>query len=352
MSWFSKGLFLAAISLNFLQAAQIRVITLDQSNQPVSGVEVQIQRDGNVVARATTGANGSADFSTLASGSYDVIVDKTGFERLTRRIDNLRPGSPVEITFSLVPKIELKDTLTITGVNDTPVASSGDFQRNQLQQLASRPTTVTDALPLVPGVSRSPDGEINISGTGEHRSALIVNAADVTDPATGQFGMTIPVDSVERLEVYKSPFLAQYGRFTAGVVSVETRRGGDSWNFDVHDPLPAFRFRSGHLAGMLNASPRIVFNGPLIKNRLFFSEGVEYRLFKDPVRTLPHPDREVKSESVNSFTQFDYICICGSHYDGHCSYCAAQSALRQPELLRSAASQSELQRARLHDNFH
>ena len=316
MSWFSKGLFLAAISVYFLQAAQIRVITLDQSNQPVSGVEVQIQRDGNVVARATTGANGSADFSTLTAGSYDVIIDKTGFERLTRRIDNLRSGSPVEITFSLVPKIELKDTLTITGVNDTSVASSGDFQRNQLQQLASRPTTVTDALPLVPGVSRSPDGEINISGAGEHRSALIVNAADVTDPATGQFGMTIPVDSVERLEVYKSPFLAQYGRFTAGVVSVETRRGGDKWNFEVHDPLPAFRFRSGQLAGLLNASPRIVFNGPLIKNRLFFSEGVEYRLFKDPVRTLPHPDREVKSESVNSFTQFDYIASAGHTMTG------------------------------------
>ena len=144
-------------------------------------------------------------------------------------------GSPVEITFALTPKIELKDTVTITGANDTPVTSSGEFQRNQLQQLASRPTTVTDALPLVPGVSRSSDGEINISGSGEHRSALIVNAADVTDPATGQFGMTIPIDSVERLEVYKSPFLAQYGRFTAGVVSVETRRGGDTWNYELHD---------------------------------------------------------------------------------------------------------------------
>ena len=59
-----------------------------------------------------------------------------------------------------------------------------------------------------------------------------------------------------------------------------------------------------------------MFNGPLIKNRLFFSEGVEYRLFKDPVRTLPHPDREVKSESVNSFTQFDYIASSGHTMTG------------------------------------
>ncbi|PYT05646.1 MAG: hypothetical protein DMF60_11255, partial [Acidobacteria bacterium] len=79
----------------------------------------------------------------------------------------------------------------------------------------------------MPGVVRSTEGEIKISGTGEHRSALVVNAADVTDPATGQFGVTVPVDSVQTIEVFKTPYLAQFGRFSAGVVSVETRRGGD-----------------------------------------------------------------------------------------------------------------------------
>ena len=47
---------------------------------------------------------------------------------------------------------------------------------------------------------------------------LIVNSADVTDPATGQFGLTVPIDSVEAVSVYQTPFLAEYGRFTSGVV--------------------------------------------------------------------------------------------------------------------------------------
>jgi outer membrane receptor protein involved in Fe transport len=67
-------------------------------------------------------------------------------------------------------------------------------------------------LPLVPGVVRDLQGKLQINGSGENRNALLVNAMDVTDPATGQFGMTIPVDSVEAVNVYKSPFLAQYGR--------------------------------------------------------------------------------------------------------------------------------------------
>src|SRR5919197_5908808 len=141
-----------------------------------------------------------------------------------------------------------------------------------------KPAIVADTLPLIPGVVRSAQGEIKISGRGEHRSALIVNSADVTDPATGQFGMTVPVDSVETINVFKTPYLAQYGRFTAGVVAVETRRGGEKWNFELNDPLPEFRFRSRHLRGLKDATPRIVFNGPLRAQRLYLSEGFEYAI--------------------------------------------------------------------------
>jgi hypothetical protein len=298
------------------RSATIRVVTLNDSNQPISAVTVQIKLKGASVRTAATNEQGLAEFPNIAPGVYEVAIVKDGFEPLSQNDIQVTAGAQVEIKFTLIPRIEIKEGIEIRATGANPVeqgaSTSTEFQRTQLYDLANKPTNVADTLPLVPGVSRSPNGEINISGSGEHRSALVVNSADVTEPATGQFGMTIPVDSVEKIEVFKSPFLAQYGRFTAGVVSVETRRGGEKWNFDVHDPLPAFRFRSGHLAGMLNASPRVVFNGPLIKNRLYLSEGIEYRLFKDPVYTLPHPNRETKSESVNSFTQLDYI-VSGTH---------------------------------------
>lgn len=289
----------------------LRVTTESQTQERVARVTVQIKKAGVLVSTSVTNEKGEAEFPGLAAGTYEIMVSKEGYENLTQGDVAVGSGTLIQVKFTLVPKIELKEGVTIEGGaaarSQEATIPAGEFGRGQLYELANKPANVADTLPLVPGVVRTSDGEISISGSAEHRSALVVNSADVTDPATGQFGMTIPVDSVDKIEVFRSPFLAQYGRFTAGVVSVETRRGGDKWNFDVRDPLPAFRYRSGHLAGLLNASPRIVFNGPLIKDKLFLSEGVEYRLFKDPVRTLPHPNRETKSESVNSFTQLDYI---------------------------------------------
>src|ERR1035441_9173329 len=123
----------------------------------------------------------------------------------------------------------------------------------EVKDLPSRPATVNDALPLLPGIVRSPNGGLRINGSGEQRSAMLVNQADTTDPATGGFGASVPVDSVQVMNVFLTPFLAQYGRFSSGVVAVETRRGSDRWHFELNDPLPDFRFRSWHLAGLQDA---------------------------------------------------------------------------------------------------
>ncbi|HEX8091141.1 MAG TPA: TonB-dependent receptor, partial [Blastocatellia bacterium] len=292
-------------------AATVRVSTHDEAEKAVAGVRVELKLNGAVVATAITNEQGEAEFFGVAAGTYEVAVSKAGLETLTENGIAVAAGSPVEIKFTVIPKVQLADTVNVQAGSEATVEKgasvSTDLQRSQVKDIPNKPATVADALPLVPGVVRSAQGEIKISGSGEHRSALIVNSADVTDPATGQFGVTIPVDSVETISVFKTPYLAQYGRFTAGVVSVETRRGGDKWSFELNDPLPEFRIFSGHLRGIREASPRITFNGPLIANKLYFSEGIEYELAKRPIRTLPFPFNETKQESVNSFTQFDYV---------------------------------------------
>jgi len=107
--------------------------------------------------------------------------------------------------------------------------------------------------------------------------------------------------------VIKSPFLAEYGRFSAGVVTVETRRGSEKWHFELKLPFPGLRIRSLHLRGVRDFSPRTSFGGPLLANKLYFAEAFQYAIKKETVRTLPFPCNQSKHESNNSFSQFDYI---------------------------------------------
>lgn len=296
---------------------RIRVTTADESGQPVAGVAVQVKLKNDILSTIITDDKGEAVAANFPPGTYEITVSKEGFQTRTQSKVDLNTGLEVAINFVMVAQISVKDEVNVTAsASDSPpeqtTSTPLELSRVTLRELPTATNSVKDALPLLPGVVRSQQGEIKISGTGENRSAFIVNSADVTDPATGQFGMTVPVDSVESINVFKTPYLAQYGRFTAGVVSVETRRGGDKWRFELNDPFPEFRFLNGHLRGLRDATPRVVFNGPLIKDRLFLSQGTEYTISKRAVQTLEYPNKETISESVNSFTQLDYI-FSGTH---------------------------------------
>jgi len=316
---FLSLLFSASICARNTRSQVLRITATDESDKPVAGALVEAKLKGSVKGTAITNEKGEADFANLAAGTYEITVSKESFEPLTQS-DVVLAGAPIEVKFTMIPKLQLKDVVNVQAGADTSLEKSAspaaELRPATVKNVPSRPATVKDTLPLVPGVVRSSEGEIKISGTGEHRSALVVNSADVTDPATGQFGVTVPVDSVQTIEVFKTPYLAQFGRFTAGVVSVETKRGGDKWNFELNDPLPEFRIFSGHLRGLREASPRLTFNGPLIANKFFFSEGLEYDLQKRPDRTLPFPFNESKQESVNSFTQLDYVLSASNTITG------------------------------------
>jgi hypothetical protein len=290
--------------------AAIDVFVRDDLSHPAAGVLVELTKSGRVVQTATTASNGHAELTVPAAGQYEIRATKDGFEPLTKSGLDLSPSSALSLDLTLVPALAHKDTVE---VHDTvsPVdqgASQPDSVSPQsARELPSRPATVADALPLIPGVVRAPGGGLQMSGAGEHRSAMVVNSADVTDPATGQFGLTVPIDSVQTVNVYQAPFLAEYGRFTAGLVSVETKRGGEKWKWELNDPFPDFRIRSYHLEGLRDATPRLNVEGPLVPGKLYFSEGLEYAIRKTEVYELPFPYNQKLQEGVNSFAQLDWM---------------------------------------------
>jgi hypothetical protein len=299
-----------ALSQACVWAAELDVISVDTGGQPISGVQIQLRVCPDAPCSVRTGPDGHAQFKDLKPAHYDVVAAKDGFESLEKKDLDLTGDGPASLELTLVPALSRRESIEVK--DSVAPLEQGATSSNQLppqaaKELPGRPATVADALPLVPGVVRAPGGGLTISGSGEHRSALIVNSADVTDPATGQFGLTVPIDSVETINVFQTPFLAEFGRFTGGVVSVETRRGGDKWKWELNDPFPDFRIRSYQLRGLRDATPRLNLEGPLIEGKLYLSEGFDYEVRKTEVYELPFPYNQKKQQGVNSFGQLDWI---------------------------------------------
>ena len=287
---------------------KIEVSVADQSKLAIPGVRLRLQSGDAAPIELDTDENGRAVFLALGPAKYHLSVAQKGFNPVERDLD-LTPGASLTLALTLVPALE-RTQVEVKGEGSAveQAAPPATAVSGQLaKEMPNRPATVADALPLIPGVVREPGGALRISDSPENRSALIVNSADVTDPDTGQFGLTVPMDSVETLNVYQTAFLAEYGRFTAGLVSVETRRGGDKWKWDLNDPFPEFRIRSWQLRGLKTATPRLNFEGPIVPGKLYLAEGFEYEVRKTEVYTLPFPRNQKYQEGLNSFTQLDWV---------------------------------------------
>ena len=287
---------------------ELRVLVKDSQESAIFDAQVRVASGTAEIGTENTRSMGFANFQNVPCGSWTVHAVKPGFEESTGTIQ-IKDGSIAEISLVLTPRMQHS---SVEVVEKAPTVEQSASENNELRPsevkaLPGNPPTVTETLPLVPGVVRGPNGELKFEGNNEERAALVVNQSDVTDPATGKFGPTVPVDSVETINVLTTPFLAQYGRFTSGVVAVETRRGGEKWHAELNDPFPDFRIRSWHMRGIRNETPRAVLGGPLIPNRLYFISALTYFFEKTPSRTLGFPYNESKRQWINSFTQFDYI---------------------------------------------
>ncbi|MFN7993356.1 MAG: TonB-dependent receptor [Bryobacteraceae bacterium] len=290
--------------------SRIEILVHDQSAHPVGGVSLQLTAaDGRIETALTTG-DGLAAFVVTAPGAYDLGATKEGFETLVKSGLSVTAEAVTSLELTLAATLAHKDSVEVhetVSPLDEGSSAGQEVSGQTAKELPNRPATVADALPLTPGVARASGGGLQISGAGEHRSALIVNSADVTDPATGQFGLTVPIDSVQTMNVYQTPFLAEFGRFTAGLVSVETRRGGEKWKWELNDPFPDFRIRSYHMQGLRDATPRLNVEGPIVPGTLYFSEGFEYAMRKTEVYTQPFPYNQKLEAGVNSFAQVDWM---------------------------------------------
>src|SRR5262245_48463414 len=138
------------------QSGLIRIITQDEGSNPVSGVAVQIKRNNEIVSAIATNEKGEATATNLARGKYEVVVSKEGFETRAQS-DVTLSDTATEVRFALTPKIALSDKVDINASASSAVmpeqtaSVATELLADQVKNLPSKPTSVSDALPLVPG---------------------------------------------------------------------------------------------------------------------------------------------------------------------------------------------------------
>jgi hypothetical protein len=292
---------------------KLRGEVVDQNSAPIAGAVCTLR--GRTLPeqgrRVTTGDKGIFEFTGLIPGTYGVTCASVGYEPVAKTdiqvTENEEPITlQIELPYEVVVHQKVEVTAQAPKATAQAAAPPATLSNQQIKSLPLVVQKFTAALPMIPGVIRTPDGRLAIKGAIENQGTLLVDSAETVDPVTGSFSIDVPLDAVESVDVFKSAYQVEYGRFSGGLTTVQTKAPSSKWEYELNDFVPTPRIRSGQLVGIESDAPRIYFSGPLRGDKLTFSEAFTYDFSRQPVRGLAWPYNETKKEGWTSFSDFYY----------------------------------------------
>ena len=290
------------------------VADIPDQRRALPGVIVHLsgERLGDRKLETVTDFEGAYSFTGLIAGEYVISVEFQGFRKYEQKI-SIQIDATVEHDALLQP-LPLSETVTVTDdrteANRTESTTPSVITQQALRDAPLIDQKFQDALPLLPGVVRGPDGNLNIKGTRPSQSGILVSSLNVTDPWTGTPAIELPLEAVETVQVHSNPYSAEYGKFTGAVTTIETRSGSNDLRYLVTGVLPRPRWRDGTIFGIGAVTPRIAVGGPIRKDKLFFFQSLEYRFVRTNVpslEALEERQRDIQRESFDSFSRLDYV---------------------------------------------
>jgi hypothetical protein len=205
-----------------------RVISSDA--QPLPGVTVSATSPSVPGVRtAVTSAAGDYLLALLSPGTYTVVFELDGFQRMLRVINV--GGTQNAVLHLTMSPAAVSESVKVVGkaqpfVETAQVATS--FKQDLMSALPSN-RTIDAVLLMSPAVHPSgPRGAYTINGSQSYENLYIVNGAVINENLRGLPMTPYIEDAIQEVTVATAGVSAEYGRFSGGVATAVTKSGGNT----------------------------------------------------------------------------------------------------------------------------
>ncbi len=309
----SLFLFLACAAAFGQSTSSLRGVIRDASGAAVPESAVTLtDKSTGAMRKALSDATGLYQFLQVPPGTYDLMIEKTGFSVLTRKDITLEVNVPA--TLDCVLEVgavgsSVSVEAEASQVNTVDGTLGNAFAQKQIQDLPLQTRNVVELLSIQPGVTQTGevlgarrdqnnitlDGvDVNNNQTSGITHALTNGSQYDTGPA-GQNGNTpgfnaalpVPLDSVEEFRVTVAGQTADEGRSSGGQVALITKSGTNTIHGSLYEYNRNTLLASNDFFNNQAGVPRsplvrnqfgVSLGGPIIKNRLFLFGNWERRI--------------------------------------------------------------------------
>ena len=263
---------------------------VDENDAPVERAKITVHPPG---LQTLSDPSGEFHIWVPGPGDYTVDVAREGYFELKNY--KLHVEGPHEVTLVINPVREVfqsvdvkeqpspvdlaqtqhEERLSGTEINDVPFQSSHSLR---------------SSLELLPGVVQDQMGALHFNGSSENQVLYLLNGFNVTDPINGNFQTKLGVEGVRSMDYLSSRYSPEFGKGSAGVLSIRTDNGTDQFHYTATDFFPGFDIQQGPRLG--NWYPRVGVSGPIVRGRAWFADNFSTEYTQLLVTGLPKGQNE------------------------------------------------------------
>jgi hypothetical protein len=293
----------------------------DQTGAVVPNTKITAVQTSTGLTRSTvSGPEGSYTLSQLPVGTYDVIVEASGFKRATSSGITLDVSQQREVDFTLTlagaqQMVEVKATPPL--ITTTNGGLGGLVTGQQVQTLPLNGREITNLVMLQPGMNQETDATgwmaPEWAGNG-NRGQTEVATLDNIDTSDAEMGnvqfWNFNLDAIAEFKVLQNNYSAEYGQGGGTIVQMVSKTGtnrihGSAFEFVRNSALDASNFFSPD-----NVVPPFqrnefggTFGGPLKKDKTFYFleyAGFRQRLGEPTIFLVPTAQQKQGIETITT----------------------------------------------------
>ncbi len=274
----------------------------DPTGAAVQGATLELKDMAtNDVRNATSESNGAYQFTNLSPGTYQITATAAGFKSFAQQNLVLQANIAAHVNISL----ELGNTqqkVEVTGsavLVDTETANNSVTLNSQLiNALPNSTRSPLNFVFAVAGTTEAPGGQTQKSGSLDQMASnfglnggrtgdesILIDGAPSQAIDWGGLMVSPLQDSVQEQQIIESTYDAQYERGGAGIVTLITKGGSNSFHGEAYDYLQNSALNANSWFNNKTATAKGQFkqnqfggnfSGPLLKRaNLFFFGGYE-----------------------------------------------------------------------------
>jgi hypothetical protein len=209
------------------QLGELRGKVIDgTTKKPLDYANIQLELNGIIKAQVTTDDEGDFLIKPLQPGSYTIKVSYMGYENMEINGVEVISDQITKQNVSMRQTSEGQELTTVVVTRKRPLISETGTSGITLgsKEIMRLPT-------------RSPNSIANLSANVDSRAGQTPNIRGARADGTAYFidgvrvasGVTIPQNAIDQIQVITSGTPAQYGDFTGGAITINTKMPSKHW---------------------------------------------------------------------------------------------------------------------------